>query len=63
MFPIDAAGFFFGKMGTEIAAVFESLPARIRRDVPGIKEPNPFDIRREIAKARNSAVDISDRLE
>lgn len=63
VFPVVAAEFVFSKMGAEIAAILESLPAKIKRLMPKMTATQINVVKKEIAKARNSAVDINDKFD
>lgn len=63
LFPLSAAGFVFARVGTEMAAVLESLPSKIKRVMPKMTATHLNEVKKEIAKARNSCADIPDRLD
>lgn len=63
VFPIEIAEFVFSKMGAEISAILESLPAKIKRLLPTTTATQMDAIRKEIAKARNTAADVNDHFD
>jgi len=63
VFPIVAAEYVFSRMGAEIAAILESLPAKIKRTMPKMTATTVNEIKKEIAKARNSAVSVNEKFD
>jgi len=63
LFPLSAGRYVFSRIGAEMAAVLESLPAKIKRVMPKVTATQINEVKKEIAKARNSCVDIPDRLD
>ena len=63
VFPIEAGGFVFARIGAEIAAILESLPAKIKRLMPTMTATQLDMVKLEIAKARNSAVSVNERFD
>lgn len=61
--PIELIGFVMAGMGAEIAAILESLPAKIKKLHPKLTASTIHMIKKEIVKARNAAVNVADRVD
>jgi phage terminase Nu1 subunit (DNA packaging protein) len=63
LFPITAAEHVFSRVGVEMASILESLPAKMKRIMPKMSATQLNEVKKEIAKARNSCVGVADRLD
>ena len=63
VFPTAAAGFVWAKAGAEMSAVLESLPAKLKRSMPKMTATQLNVIKKEIAKACNTAADVADKFD
>jgi len=62
LFPVVAAQFVFAKMGSEIASKFDGLPALIKKILPETKAAEMDRVKKVIAEARNTAVEVGSQL-
>lgn len=58
LFPTEIAGFVIARMGVEIAAILESLPGKIKRQLPMMTATDVHMVQVEIAKCRNAAANV-----
>lgn len=63
LIPAAIAGELFGKLGSEMAAVLDSLPANIKRRVPSLTATDLEYIKAEIVRAQNSAAEVDRYLD
>lgn len=63
LIPIELIGFVMARVGAEIAAILESLPAKVKKNYPKMTAAQVNVIKKEIAKARNSVVNIHERVD
>ena len=63
LFPTVAGQYVISRMGVEIAAILETLPAKITRRAPKMTASQLDNIREEISKARNIAADVHERFD
>ena len=61
--PVEFATFALSKLAAEVASILDTLPLTIKRKHPDL-EPRQMDtLQRELAKARNTAATLDDRLD
>jgi phage terminase Nu1 subunit (DNA packaging protein) len=63
LFPVVAAEYIFAQIGAEIAAILDTLPAKIKKSLPKTTRTQLYHVEKEITKARNTAADVADRLD
>jgi len=63
LFPISAGSFVMARVGAEMSAVLDSLTSKIKRVMPKMTATQMNEVRKEIAKAKNSCADIPGRLD
>lgn len=63
LIPADVAGLLFGRIGAEMAAVLDALPAKIKRRAPGLTATDLEFIKTEIVRAQNAAAEIDRYLD
>jgi phage terminase Nu1 subunit (DNA packaging protein) len=67
LIPMIAIEFVMSKIGAEMAAIFDSLPAKIKKALPKTNRTQLDHVEKEITKARNiaanAAVSLSDFVE
>ncbi|WP_444919302.1 terminase small subunit (plasmid) [Microbulbifer sp. CnH-101-G] len=61
--PAESAALIFGKVGSEMASIFDSLEANIKRQVPSLTATELGYIKAERVKLQNLAASVPDRLE
>ncbi len=61
--PVELIGWTLAKVGSQISAILESLPLRIKTILPRLSAAEVEHIRREIIKAQNVAASVSVRLD
>ena len=57
--PMESATFIFGKVGGDISAVLETIPAKIKRRLPTLPASELDLIRLELARAQNMASEVT----
>ena len=62
-FPTKLAGYVMSTICSEMVAVLESLPAKLKRVMPKMTATQMTLIKKEIAKCRNSAADVEEKLD
>ncbi|MCX2780416.1 terminase small subunit [Microbulbifer thermotolerans] len=63
LIPAEVAGLLFGKIGAEMAAVLDALPAKIKRRAPGLTATDLEFIKTEIVRAQNAAAEVDRYLD
>ncbi len=63
VFDIALAESLFARMGSEIAAILDALPAKLKRLSPSVTATNLDMMQREIARSRNAAADLVERFD
>ncbi|MGK0472309.1 MAG: phage terminase Nu1 subunit (DNA packaging protein) [Candidatus Azotimanducaceae bacterium] len=63
LFPIVAAEYVFSRIGAEIVAVLAAIPSKIKRADQKVSAALLNEVNKEIAKAKNSCIDIPDRID
>ena len=61
--PIELIGFVMARMGAEIAAILESLPAKIKKLHPKLTASTIHMFKKEIVKARNASVNVVETVD
>lgn len=63
LFPLIAGEYLFSRIASEIAAVLDSLPAKIKRVAPKMTATQVDEVKKEIAKATNACANVVERLD
>ena len=63
LIPAEVAALLFGKVGGEMAAVLDALPANIKRRVPSLTATDMEFIKAEIVRAQNAAAEVERHLD
>ncbi len=62
LIPAEVATMLFAALATDMAAVLDNLPAKIKRQIPGIASSDMEMVKREIVRAQNEASEIDQKL-
>lgn len=63
LIPASVAGALFGRIAAEIGAVFDALPANIKRKVPSLTATDLEFIKQEAVRAQNAAAKVDRYLD